>query len=104
MHGCGMNINEEKLKLLEVIKKGFGGTVENGTIVNRREYPNATPIQQNTMLNAPAPKNLHTCVVCQKTDVWSDTWSWFGSIKNLDDGDVKIKVCSQDCYVKYEGR
>lgn len=97
-----MDIVDERLKLLEVIKNGFAGVVENGMIVDRRERPDAIPIQKNDMLGAPEPKALHTCVICNKTDVWSDSWSWYGSLKDLDDGDVKIKVCSEACYFEYE--
>ena len=97
-----MNIQDERLKLLDVVKNGYGGVMGGtGMLVDRREYPEAVPLQKNQILNCPEPKRLYTCVVCGKTDVWSDDWSWYGSLKNLDDGDVKIKVCSDVCKAKH---
>ena len=42
------------------------------------------------------------CDGCGKIDFWGDEWSWYGSYKMLDDGEIeKIKVaCSNDCKTK----
>lgn len=42
-------------KIAEIVKSGYAGMLPNGNIVDRREHPNATPIQKNAMLGAPAP-------------------------------------------------
>jgi hypothetical protein len=46
------------LKTIEVIKAGYGGMLPNGNIVDRREHPDALPIQKNAMLGAPEPRPL----------------------------------------------
>ncbi len=45
----------------------------------------------------------HTCCICGKTERWSDSWSWFGSINDLDDGNPIDKVCSDTCKAKHDG-
>jgi hypothetical protein len=48
-------------KLMEIIdlnKTGFAGILPNGNIVDRRVYPNAIPIQENSLLGVPKPKKL----------------------------------------------
>lgn len=39
----------------------------------------------------------HTCDVCGKQDVWSPSWSWFGSINDLESGRPIVKMCSDAC-------
>lgn len=52
----------ERLKVLmqtmEVIKSGYAGILANGNIVDRREHPEATPIQENPLFNTPKPKKI----------------------------------------------
>ena len=54
--------DEEKLNLflktLEISKSGYAGTLSNGNIVDRREYPEAMPIQENKMFGVPKPIKL----------------------------------------------
>jgi len=45
-------------KIREVVKAGFGGCLSNGNIVDRREHPEAIPIQQNSLLGVPKPKSV----------------------------------------------
>lgn len=45
-------------KTHETIKSGFAGTMPNGSIVDRRVYPEAIPLQQNSMLGVPKPNAL----------------------------------------------
>ena len=49
----------EMLKIHEVVKNGYAG-VERGTgmIVDRREHPDAIPMQANRMLGVPEPRSL----------------------------------------------
>lgn len=45
------------LKTLEVVKEGYAGIMPGtGTIVDRREHPEAIPIQENSLLGCPKPK------------------------------------------------
>ncbi len=48
----------ELMKGLEVIKSGYAGILQNGNIVDRREHPEATPIQENSMFGTPKPKKI----------------------------------------------
>lgn len=56
------NKNAEKLKRLmetkKVIESGYAGILSNGNIVDRREFPDAIPCQENPLFNTPKPKNL----------------------------------------------
>jgi hypothetical protein len=68
---CGFNHNIESescdqvkarvellMKGIEVIKSGYGGILRNGNIVDRRDHPEAIPLQENKMLGTPKPKKL----------------------------------------------
>ena len=55
--GAGYHQNAEYYqKIAEVVKLGYGGMLPNGNLVDRREHPDAMPIQKNTLLGAPEPK------------------------------------------------
>ncbi len=43
-------------KAAGAIGEGFGGVTPTGTVVDRREVPDAIPIPANTLLGTPAPK------------------------------------------------
>lgn len=43
---------------------------------------------------------LHCCCICQRLDVWSDGWSAFYSVKELDDSTPIPKFCSEECRTK----
>lgn len=43
------------LKTLEISKSGYGGVLSNGNIVDRREHPEAVPIEENQMFGVPKP-------------------------------------------------
>ena len=47
------------LKILEINKSGYAGILSNGNIVDRREHPEAIPVQENRLLNIPKPKPLN---------------------------------------------
>lgn len=38
------------------IESGYGGVLSTGEIVDRRQHPNAIPLQENPHLGTPAPK------------------------------------------------
>jgi len=42
-------------------------------------------------------RRIHTCSACGTQDVWGPTWSWYGSIRDLDDGAPIFKACSTAC-------
>ena len=43
-------------KTKAIIESGYAGVDKTGKIVDRREYPDAVPIQRNTLLDVPEPK------------------------------------------------
>lgn len=53
---------EEKLKELRKIiklnKTGYAGVMPNGNIVDRREHPEAIPVQKNDMFGVVEPKDI----------------------------------------------
>jgi sulfur carrier protein ThiS len=49
---------EELLKIVELNKTGYAGILSNGNIVDRREHPEAIPIQENKMFGVIKPKDL----------------------------------------------
>jgi hypothetical protein len=53
-----MSIEIDWTRMFEVIKSGYGGVLASGTLVDRREYPQAIPIAENTLLCAPKPKDV----------------------------------------------
>ena len=40
---------------------------------------------------------LHCCVVCGILERWSDSWIWYGSYQEEDDGVPVQKFCSEKC-------
>jgi hypothetical protein len=53
---------EDLIKVHEINQSGYAGINPNGNIVDRREFPNAAPVQENRMLNIPKPKKLETFI------------------------------------------
>lgn len=55
-------IEKERIKkllaIVELNKSGYAGILSNGNIVDRREYPNAIPVQENPLFNVVKPKRL----------------------------------------------
>ena len=49
---------QELLKTHDIIKSGFGGMLPNGNLVDRRQFPNAIPLQKNTLFKTPKPKDI----------------------------------------------
>lgn len=45
----------------------------------------------------PEGRALHSCVVCEKLEPWSDEWKWWGSLNDVDDGEALAKFCSDKC-------
>jgi hypothetical protein len=46
---------------------------------------------------------LHTCSICGKTDIWGPSWSWFGSLMDLDNGEI-VKFCGPECFSRRHQR
>lgn len=43
---------------MEINKSGYAGILSTGEIVDRREHPEATPVQENPLFGVPAPKKV----------------------------------------------
>lgn len=41
-------------------------------------------------------KEIHKCDACAKEDIWTDSWVRYGSLKDLDEGQIE-KSCSPEC-------
>ncbi len=44
----------------EINQSGYAGINRQGMIVDRRQFPDAVPVQQNPLFNVPAPKDVAT--------------------------------------------
>jgi hypothetical protein len=56
-----MSITKESIeKMQALIASGYAGVLSSGIIVDRREHPEAIPIQKNSLLNVPEPKGVMT--------------------------------------------
>lgn len=40
---------------------------------------------------------IHICTVCGKEENGTDSWMWFGSWADLDDGNPILLICSESC-------
>lgn len=49
---------EALLKILELNKSGYAGINSKGMIVDRREHPDAIPVQENPLFGVPKPKDV----------------------------------------------
>lgn len=49
---------EDLIEIHELNQSGYAGINPNGNIVDRREFPKATPIPENKMFGIPKPKDL----------------------------------------------
>jgi sulfur carrier protein ThiS len=49
---------KELLKIVDLNKTGYAGVLPNGNIVDRRDYPNAIPVQENPMFGVVKPKDI----------------------------------------------
>lgn len=49
---------KDLVDVYEINQSGYAGIDRNGSIVDRRLYPKAVPVQKNEMLNIPEPKKL----------------------------------------------
>ena len=47
---------EDMIKIMEINDSGYAGVMPNGNIVDRREHPEAIPVQENKMMGIPKPK------------------------------------------------
>ena len=51
---------QKLLKTKELCQSGYAGVSKEGKIVDRREFPDATPMQRNPVFNTPKPKKVKT--------------------------------------------
>lgn len=45
----------------------------------------------------PPSGQIHECGTCGKRRIWGKDWLWYGSYKDLDEGEPIFKACSIDC-------
>lgn len=43
------------------------------------------------------PAQKHTCDVCGRVDIWSASWSRYGTLIDEDEGGQMVKTCSTKC-------
>lgn len=46
------------MKGVDVCKSGYGGILPSGQIVDRREFPDAIPMQENALFGTPKPNSV----------------------------------------------
>jgi len=51
---------QKLLKAKELCQSGYAGVNKEGKIVDRREFPDAVPMQRNTVFGTPKPKKIKT--------------------------------------------
>jgi hypothetical protein len=51
---------QDLIDTYDLLQSGYAGINQQGTIVDRREFPSAVPIQHNPMFNTPPPKETST--------------------------------------------
>lgn len=49
---------EALLKVQKINKSGYAGCTRDGQIVDRRKFPDAVPVQANSLFGIPEPKPL----------------------------------------------
>ena len=49
---------QDLVDTFEINKSGYAGILPNGNIVDRRKFPTAIPVQENSLFGIPAPKSL----------------------------------------------
>ena len=50
---------EDLIEVYEINQSGFAGIMPNGNIVDRRKFPSAIPVQENSLFGIPAPRPLN---------------------------------------------
>lgn len=48
-------------RIRALVQEGYAGTLQGGLIVDRREHPEAVPMQKNAMLGVPEPAQAQPC-------------------------------------------
>jgi predicted nucleic acid-binding Zn ribbon protein len=56
------------------------------------------------MTVAAVPPRSHQCSICSKVAPWSDEWTWYGSYRQIDDGEPVVKLCSASCKAEFSKR
>jgi len=45
----------------------------------------------------PSGVQVHICAHCGHVDAWGPTWSWYGSLEDLERGARVVKACCDEC-------
>lgn len=69
-------IDKENKEMMELIESGYAGTKPSGEIVDRRKFPYATSIKENSMIGCPSPNCLSFDDVKSLTreNFWDHVW------------------------------
>jgi len=49
---------QDLVDIHEINQSGYAGCMPNGNIVDRRKFPEAIPVQRNSLFGIPSPKKL----------------------------------------------
>lgn len=52
---------------------------------------------QGRMVKLDLNKNIYECSNCEKQFNWNENSSWYGSLGQMDFGEIKIYSCSDKC-------
>jgi len=71
--------------------------LSNGNIVDRKEHPEAVPMQENSLFGIPKPKKLkkHKCDYCGE-EFYGNVFPVYDENYNLQEG----VICCGDCFGK----
>ena len=45
-------------------------------------------------------RKVYKCTTCDKLFNWSENSSWYGSVRDMDEDNVKLFFCSDNCQTK----
>ena len=57
--------------------------------------------EQNQIRTQRGQKQLHRCSVCGHCGEWSNSWLWYGSLREADEGNI-LKFCGSQCREKHQ--
>jgi len=64
------------------------------------DFETGKPTNITTENKIDPKKKIHICSICGKEGNWNDSWRWYGSYKDAEDGKPIEKYCSRECALK----